>query len=234
MKRNKSLAVFSVMLCLVCLFSAPQARINGETRTDTFSVEMPRDTFYSAFKHWRTKVNARELPCTIPECDTSPIYYSTGMLRTGLFAKSVVIDTSHLKIYLTHVWSRGNRTPALYRIPNVTYTLKQELGVANNDGMSVPEKSYWAFLGITLLNSGAGMIYASYKSPFSSVNYFEDIVYGIMDAVFTVGLFTDNSRFRMFSEFMLPAAKLGVGLRVIFIHEHNKYVRTGYKFILGK
>jgi hypothetical protein len=233
MTKDKSLIIICGGLFLFCLFSAPQARSRFERRIDTFTVQMAQDTFYSAYENWRKKVNSRQVPCNLPECDTMN-YYSTGMFRTGLLAKSEVVDTSHLKIFLTHIWLRNNSEPALYRIPNVTYTLKQELGAANNDGVIVPEKSYWAFLGLTLLNSGAGMAYAGYKSPFVYENVPLIIINVVMDAALTTGLFINTRGVREFSAIFLVAAKAAVGLEVTFIHEHNRYSRTGYKFIVGK
>jgi hypothetical protein len=234
MKKAKPLVASFGMLFLACFVSPIQARTKWERSVDTFTVEMPRDTFYSAFQRWREKVNARQLPCTAPECDTLPLFYSTGMFKTGLFVKSEVVDSNHLKMYLTHAWLRGNSEPALYRIPNVTYTLEQELGAGNNKGVIVSEKSYWAFVGLTLLNSGIGMMYASYKSPFSKENIPFNILYTAMDAALTAGLFVNDRNVRTFSGVFLPAAKLAVGLRVIFVREHNKYARTGYKFLLGR
>jgi hypothetical protein len=234
MKKDKSLVVFSGMLFLLCLFSAPQARIKWEKSTDTFSVEMTKDHFDSAVTRWRAKVNARPLSCTAPECDTLPPLYLTGMLRTGLFTKAVSTDSSHLKVYLTHLWTGDSRKFALYRIPNVTYTLKQELGLPADEGLKINEKSYWAFFGLTLLNSGAGWAYAHYKSPYSPEKAYYIISNGVLDALLTAGLFASNDKIRSLSLFCLPAVKIGVGFSVISIRGHNKYSRTGYKFILER
>jgi hypothetical protein len=234
MRNKKFKVIFMGTIFLTCFTYTINAIPKFEKSIDTFTVEMTKPHFDSTVSHWIEKINGKVLPCTVSACDTLPPYYSTGLLRTGLFIKTENLNNNYLKVNLTHVWNRGYRSFALFRTPNVSYTLKQELGLPNDIGQNINDKSYWTFLGLTLLNSGIGMAYASYKSPFSYETIPFTILYTLMDAALTAGLFIDDKGVRGFSAIFLPAAKAAVCIRVIFIREHNKFAKTGYKFILQR
>jgi hypothetical protein len=233
MKIRPQAIVGGLVFCIISL-SPLHAGPKLEKSVDTFTVEMTKPQFDEALSRWLDKMKGKTLPCTAYFCDTIPPYYSSGMLRTGLFIKTNTVDNNHLKLDLTHVWARKYRKYALYRIPNVSYTLRQELGFPKDMGETIHGKSYWTFLGLTLLNSGFGMAYASYKSPFSYGNIPFTILYSLMDAALTAELFINYHNDRGFAALFLPFTKAAVCIRIIFIREHNKLSKTGYKFIVQK
>lgn len=221
---------FTILTCVLSIYGKPKF----ERCLDTFSVALPYSTIDSLTNIWANKINGKIQENNCAGCDTLPPYYITGTLRTGMFLR---VDTSNLelsKVTLIHIWNKDYRKIALYRIPNVSYTLKQELGLPAEVGTKIEPKTNGAFLGLTLLNSGLGMYYASSNSPFSKENIAFTVLYGLMDAALTTGLFIDNKGVRTFSAVFLPLMKGGVLFRFTFIKEHNKLERTGYKFIIGQ
>ena len=230
--------IFQIILIGVLSFSGSLFSIDARPKIDelkdTFSINITKSQFDSGVTRWINKIKGKKISCTQSDCDTLSLHYSTGIFRTGLSIKTEDLGNDHLQVDLNHSYMHSIQRYALYRIPNVTYTLRQELGTPTDIGQAVDDKSYWAFLGLTLLNSGAGMIYSSYKSPFFQESPLDNILAALMDVSFTVGLFVPDKTIRRASLLCLSMTKATVSVNVIFIKQHNGYAKTKYKFILNK
>jgi hypothetical protein len=225
---------FFIILCILLIQQTVIAKHIFERCIDTFTVKMETNNIDSSISIWLNKIGGKLIPKKCFECDTIPPLYTTGIFRTALFIRTDSNSNGESTLSLIHIWDKEYRKQALYRIPNVTSTLKQELKLNVNGAVELKRKSYLLFTGITLLNSGAGLAYASYESPFFENHPVFIAFYGLMDLAFSIGIFLPNDKIRSFSSGFLPLTKAATLFEMILIKEHNKLGKTGYKFIIKK
>ena len=201
------------------------------SRTDIITAPMPFDTFLTKKSSWLFHFNYKNFIRDGSKGDYFGRYSLTPYREYFILEAQKLSDTS-TQIVLTYPYTHGREAMVNYRAPNIKFSLEQELGVSPlNKGITICPKNVGAFLGLTLLNSGAGFFYAQYHNPVVKINPFIIIGFSLVDIAGTAMLFSTHQNVQVAGAVVVTAYKGVTLFNLAFIQWHNELAKTGYKCV---
>lgn len=197
---------------------------------DTLLVKTTKEEAQRKAQAWSKKIGGKLSPLMRQPCFMN-CHYSSRPLKSGYSLSIMEEEEMNSKLILRTFYFSKKRKRADYYLYSLKSTLDQEFGVDVPDSGHLKKKSHIAFLGLTMLNSGAGVVYSSHNTPaFRTPSKKLDYLYGVFDLGFAIGLFSSDPKIKRFSIGFLAAYRLITLLRWPIITDHNILAKSGYRF----